>query len=108
MYLLAPIALLLLASAAFYKTNEVWNKAEYDLGVAFLAGTDKAKDAAQLRLAVERGLIKEQHVDVIMGGKWSEGQQIRPQWQAQQAVYEAMARTHAEKVAAGSQAVQRY
>ena len=52
MHYLAPLAIVLALSGAIYRTQEVWNKTEYDLFITLGWAKDVASDFAQLQKAV--------------------------------------------------------
>ena len=73
MYILAPVALMLLVSGCLYKTKEVWNLDTYNLNMILKFGTSKEENFTQLQKAVEAGLIFPEYADFVMKAKWEGG-----------------------------------
>ena len=111
MYILAPLALLVLLSGCLYKTKEVWNLDNYKLMMSIKYGKTKEDNERQLRLAVEHGLIMPEYAEHVLKMKY---QGKASDWQAQRfidlAVDETRRRVQAaqaqSKIAAGQTAVQ--
>ena len=93
MYLLAPIALLLLASGALYKTREIWRVEEYNILSAQFGKSQMKLDRAQLALMVKKGEILEEHKTAIMESTWKEGKRLKSQPQSQRDVASAKVAT---------------
>ena len=83
MYLLAPLALLLLASGALYKTREIWRVEEYNILSAQFGKSATKLDRAHLALMVKKGEILEEHKTAIMESTWKEGKRLKSQLQSQ-------------------------
>ena len=106
MHYLAPLALLLLASGALYKTTEIFSTDEYDLFIAVRFGSLKAADDAQLALAVKRGIILQEHKTQIMSGKWGpDGTRLKSDVEGQAAYAMAVGQTAAISSARTAQAM---
>ena len=73
MYILAPVALMLLVSGCLYKTKEVWNLDTYNLNMILKFGTSKEENLTQLQKAVEAGLILPEYADFAFKYKWESG-----------------------------------
>ena len=93
MYLLAPFALLLLASGALYKTREIWRVEEYNILSAQFGKSQMKLDRAQLALLVKTGEILEEHKTAIMESTWKEGKRLKTGAQSQKDVASAKVAT---------------
>jgi len=98
MYLLAPFALLLLASGALYKTREIWRVEEYNILSAQFGKSQMKLDRAQLALLVKKGEILEEHKTAIMESTWKEGKRLRSGEQSQRDVASAKVATSAKRM----------
>ena len=74
MYILAPLALLLLLSGCLYQTKEVWNHDNYKLLMMLKFGTDREANIKQLQAAVAQGLIFPQYAEIAYKAKWVGGE----------------------------------
>ena len=98
MYLLAPIALLLLASGALYKTREIWRVEEYNILEAQFGKSATKLDRAHLALMVKKGEILEEHKTKIMEATWKDGSRLRSAQQSQRDVASAKVATSAKRI----------
>ncbi len=71
MHYLAPLAIVLALSGAIYRTQEVWNKTEYDLFITLGWAKDVASDFAQLQKAVRGKKITAGHAQEMLQRKWA-------------------------------------
>ena len=98
MYLLAPFALLLLASGALYKTREIWRLEEYNVLSAQLGKSEIKLDRAQLALLVKTGEILEEHKTAIMESTWKDGSRLRSAEQSSRDLASAKVATSAKRM----------